>query len=180
MKNKKLLIVALLVLQAFGLSAMVQPPEGCDFVDYDPKFHKSGIKKIFDQDPGFLGLFNLKKKSTTLVLTKKENDAQKSKVCGFISYSQKNNAGEIEILGVDQKYRRKKLGSFLLKYACSDLLEKKVKEVALITIRSNGSAEKFYKFFGFRKKETFCGVSRFVMGKDQLEKVYDQMGGQGV
>ncbi len=92
---------------------------------------------------------------------------EKDKIVGFIliqkNYSsQKPNVSWLTYIFVKKEYRRKKIGSYLIKLACSRL--KKIKKTDLITdiYLDNKSSLSFFKSECFKKKENWVIEGRKV------------------
>jgi len=166
---KQILIVAFAAFQSFGLSAMQHIPDGYDLVEYNSALHEDGVKKIFEQNSKYLGRFKLEDDSEAMIVEKDK------KVCGFISYAlgYTKEKGKIHFLGVSQDYRKKGLGSCLVKFALFELFAWGASKVCLSTIQTNKGGEVFYEKLGFKKNppEPVYGCYRFVIEKGTEQEV---------
>ncbi len=73
---------------------------------------------------------------------------------GFISYYMATKyQGHIQFLIISEKYRGKRYGERLLKYALEDLKHQGAKTVKIYTRNENLSAQKLYKRVGFVESE---------------------------
>lgn len=76
-------------------------------------------------------------------------NSETNNIIGFcIAYSKKVS-GKIEVLFVDEKYRRNELGTKLMNSAMGWFKEKHINEVELTVVYGNDEAVSFYEKFGF-------------------------------
>ena len=73
----------------------------------------------------------------------------KSSCMGFITLGKSKDTGKIDLLSVDEKYRRKSVGSMLIRDALYRLKSAKCNRVIVTTQKLNTAACSFYEKIGF-------------------------------
>ena len=77
---------------------------------------------------------------------------EKNKIVGMITLSSKNGRGDIRLIAVDNKYRKKKLGTNLINAALKYFIKKRYTKAQVVTQKSNIPACHFYEKYGFREE----------------------------
>ena len=70
--------------------------------------------------------------------------------CGFITLTTKNKSLYIDLISVDYRYRRKGVGSELIKKASEIAHSLKMSTIFVVTQKANINAVMFYKYLGFK------------------------------
>ncbi|MEG0255882.1 MAG: ribosomal protein S18-alanine N-acetyltransferase [Vagococcus sp.] len=92
----------------------------------------------------FLASFSAKNQQVFLTIEQKE-------VVSFIVISTVLDEAEIELIAVDNWFKRRGYGKSLLNEVLCELEKNEVKDIFLEVRESNLAAQKFYRFFGFQE-----------------------------
>lgn len=89
--------------------------------------------------------------------------AKDQQVIGYAIYWRVDNEAHIANLAIDENYRRRKLGSLLLRYLLKEMMRQKVQVIYLEVRRSNIAAQNLYLKHGFE----YVGVRNNYYIKDK-------------